>query len=77
MQIPSLQWLKNSPLKESLILKNGFHNSALMLQATVPGWREMQGNLDLRMEDIWSWLPFAATLGVQRKEKRSKRQLAN
>lgn len=29
--------------------KNGFHNSALMLQATVPGWREMQEKLDLKM----------------------------
>lgn len=35
--------------KKNPDFKNGFHNSALMFQATVPGWSKMQGNLDLKM----------------------------
>lgn len=53
--MPSFQCLKNMPLKKkenktkNPDFKNGFHNSALMFQATVPGWSKMQGNLDLKM----------------------------
>lgn len=36
-------------VKKNSDFKNGLHNSALMLQATVPGWSETQENLELKM----------------------------